>query len=24
MPDGAEQAMVVEPIDPAQGCHFHD
>ena len=21
--DGAEQAMVIEPIDPAQVCHFH-
>ena len=22
MPDGPEQAVIVEPIDPAQGCHF--
>jgi hypothetical protein len=20
--DGAEQAVIAEPVDPAQGCHF--
>jgi len=23
VPDGSEDAMVVGPVDPAQGCHFH-
>jgi hypothetical protein len=22
MPDGREQAVIVEPVDPAQDCHF--
>ena len=21
--DGAEEAVIVEPVYPAQGCHFH-